>query len=68
MATLCARLTETSLTKIKTIQGGYQMDTPVRKTQQRFAIELKLLHQISKIADEKENTLSAIINDTIREY
>ncbi len=44
------------------------MDTPVRKTQQRFAIELKLLHQISKIADEKETTLSAIINDAIREY
>lgn len=44
------------------------MNTPIRKTQQRFAIELELLHQIGKLADDKEVSLSDLINDAIREY
>ena len=44
------------------------MNTPTHKTQQRFAIELQLLHKIGKLADDKEITLSELINDAIREY
>lgn len=44
------------------------METPVRKRQQRFSIELELLFQISRMADDQEVSISDLINDAIRQY
>ena len=49
-------------------KGTWQMETPIRKRQQRFSIELELLAPLSKLADDQEISISILINDAIRNY